>query len=191
MVDDRQDRVVELWDEGIDTIEAWVSYVLSANVENLTLAGHAANGTGNQLDNMIIGSFRANDLDGMAGADTLIGQSGKDTLCGGAGADMLLGGSGSDVFEFARTSDSRGAAIDTLGDFGGGDRIDLRQIDADSKLAGNQAFAFIGKNAFSGRGGGELNFVDGILSADVNGDKIADFQVAIDASKLVASDFFL
>ena len=35
----------------------------------------------------------------------------------------------------------------------GVDRIDLRQIDADSSLAGNQAFAFIGANGLSGDAG--------------------------------------
>jgi hypothetical protein len=44
-------------------------------------------------------------------------------------------------------------------DFSGasGDRIDLSMLDANPKLAGNQAFSFIGKTAFTGKTG-ELRY---------------------------------
>ena len=76
---------------GRDTINASVSYTLSANVENLTLTGTAAiNGTGNALDNVITGN---------AGNNTLNGGSGTDTLIGGAGNDLYLVNSALDVVQ--------------------------------------------------------------------------------------------
>lgn len=54
IVDDISDLIEETLDGGIDTIRSSVSYILSANVENLTLTGSGAiNGTGNALANTI------------------------------------------------------------------------------------------------------------------------------------------
>jgi Ca2+-binding RTX toxin-like protein len=59
-------------------------------VENLTLTGTSAiNGTGNTLDNVLIGNSAGN---------TLTGDAGNDVLDGGAGADMLTGGTGNDTY---------------------------------------------------------------------------------------------
>ena len=65
---------------GVDTIQSSVTFTLSANVENLTLTGtNVINGTGNSLDNTIIGNDNSNILTGGAGADTLNGGLGNDT----------------------------------------------------------------------------------------------------------------
>ena len=65
---------------GVDTVRSAVTYTLTTNVENLTLTGNNINGTGNALDNVIIGSAGNNTLDGgSAGADRLIGGLGNDT----------------------------------------------------------------------------------------------------------------
>ncbi|GLK90810.1 beta strand repeat-containing protein [Pseudomonas turukhanskensis] len=67
-------------DDGVDTVVASVSFAIGDNVENLTLTGKAAiNGTGNELENQIIGNDGANILDGGTGADTLTGGKGNDT----------------------------------------------------------------------------------------------------------------
>ncbi|MDZ4328792.1 MAG: cadherin-like domain-containing protein, partial [Pseudomonas sp.] len=85
-VDDAGDVVVENVAEGTDTVKANVSHTLSANVENLTLAGTAAiSGTGNALNNTLIGNDAANVLDGGAGADILSGGKGNDTYSFGRG----------------------------------------------------------------------------------------------------------
>ena len=66
----------------IDTVIASLSYRLGSNLENLTLTGNAAlNGTGNKLDNQIIGNTGNNSLDGgEGGVDRLTGLGGADTF---------------------------------------------------------------------------------------------------------------
>ena len=84
VVDNTLDVVTEAGSAGNDTIEASVTYTLSANVEKLTLTGVASiDGYGNSLANVLQGNAAANVLDGSAGNDTLIGGNGKDTLDGG------------------------------------------------------------------------------------------------------------
>ncbi|MBC3372878.1 M10 family metallopeptidase C-terminal domain-containing protein [Pseudomonas sp. SWRI92] len=65
---------------GVDTVLASSNYVLSANIETLTLSGVGnINGTGNALNNRITGNTAANVLDGGIGIDTLVGGTGNDT----------------------------------------------------------------------------------------------------------------
>lgn len=66
------------------TSVAGVTYTLNAagrlQVENLTLLGAlAVNGTGNLLDNTLVGNGAVNTLDGGVGADTMNGGGGNDT----------------------------------------------------------------------------------------------------------------
>ncbi len=73
IVDNVGDKVTELAGEGLDTIQSSVTYTLSANVENLTLSGTSAiNGTGNGLDNVMVGNSAVNRLTGGAGNDTYV-----------------------------------------------------------------------------------------------------------------------
>jgi len=84
------DSIIEAANAGIDTVQTAITYVLGANVENLTLTGTVAvNGSGNELDNTLLGNSAINILS--AGA-------GNDTLNGGAGADILIGGVGDDTY---------------------------------------------------------------------------------------------
>ncbi|MEN9657602.1 MAG: hypothetical protein RL571_1067 [Pseudomonadota bacterium] len=93
-VDNIADVITENAAEGTDLVQANVSWTLGNNLENLTLTGSAAiNGTGNALNNVLIGN---------AGANTLTGAVGNDTLSGGAGADALIGGAGNDTYVLAR-----------------------------------------------------------------------------------------
>jgi Ca2+-binding RTX toxin-like protein len=106
LLDSSADIVTEQADEGLDTIEASVTHTLGNHTENLTLTGSAAiNGTGNDLDNTLIGNASDNILSGGAGDDTLDGQSGHDTLDGGAGADRLAGGVGNDTYVIDQIGD--------------------------------------------------------------------------------------
>jgi Ca2+-binding RTX toxin-like protein len=73
------DVVVEARRKGTDTVQSAITYTLGANVENLTLIGtNAIDGTGNELDNVLIGNASANVLDGSIGIDTMIGGLGND-----------------------------------------------------------------------------------------------------------------
>ena len=99
VVDNTGDVVTENANEGTDTVQASVTYTLAANVENLTLTGTGTiNGTGNTLNNVIIGNSGNNILAGLAGADTLDGGAGigHRVLCGFVfrGHGELGGGNG-------------------------------------------------------------------------------------------------
>ncbi|MDH4234409.1 MAG: hypothetical protein OEV15_04660, partial [Gallionella sp.] len=109
--------VIEYAGNGSDTVQSSISYVLSANVENLTLTGVAAiDGTGNTLDNMLYGNAAANILVAGAGNDLLDGGSGNDILKGDAGNDVLEGGDGNDTLSDTAGNNlfNGGAGIDTL-----------------------------------------------------------------------------
>jgi len=93
-VDSLSDVVTEFLNQGIDTVIASVSnYVLPTNVEKLTLNALSLttlNGTGNELDNVILGNAAANALYGLVGADILDGGDEVDFLFGGVGNDSYF-----------------------------------------------------------------------------------------------------
>jgi hypothetical protein len=87
--DNAKYKMVELADEGTDTVRSTVSYKLSLNVENLALLGTKnANATGNLGDNGLQGNKGDNVLTGLAGIDTFhFGtKGGTDTI-----ADFVIG----------------------------------------------------------------------------------------------------
>lgn len=152
------------------------------------------NADGSNAGDVIFGSNVKNVLKGLAGNDSIAGRGGNDVLVGGLGHDLLQGDSGADRFDFNfRAESAVGANRDVVLDFNHnqGDRIDVRDIDANTTQAGNQAFTFIGGNNFSSSAG-QLRFKDGIVSGDITGDGRADFQIGVQGiSTMVASDFVL
>src|SRR5205085_11617381 len=80
-VDNLGDRVKEQSAAGgIDLVISSVSFGLEPYAENLTLTGSANIwGTGNILDNVLIGNSGNNTITGGAGADTMTGGRGNDT----------------------------------------------------------------------------------------------------------------
>ena len=97
-VDHSADQITELAGQGTDSVLATANYTLSANVENLTLAGSAVQGTGNESANTLTANDLGNTLSGLAGNDTLTGSAGNDLLDGGTGADQMAGGLGDDSY---------------------------------------------------------------------------------------------
>ncbi|UXN76066.1 hypothetical protein N8D56_25505 (plasmid) [Devosia sp. A8/3-2] len=92
IIDAAGDVVTELAGEGTDLVRSSLTYIPGAHVENLTLTGTAGiNGTGNALDNELVGNEAAN---------VLMGGDGNDVLRGGGGADVLNGGSGFDIASY-------------------------------------------------------------------------------------------
>ena len=143
----------------------------------------------------LIGGEGNDQVSGEEGADSLSGGAGADTLEGGAAADTVSGGAGADVFIFRDGTLSN--TPDVISDFvrTQGDKVWLMAIDANTGLAGDQKFAFIGTKAF-GKIAGELRFQEsnGVTSVigDTNGDGLADFTLLMPgAGTLQAADFLL
>ncbi|HMI95583.1 MAG TPA: calcium-binding protein [Micropepsaceae bacterium] len=157
------------------------------NMENLI------SGAGNDS---LTGTAGVNKIDGGAGNDSIDGGGGADKLTGGLGADSLTGGAGSDNFVFTDIAQSTVAIAgrDEVADFNQ-DKIDLKLIDANTGLAGDQAFTLIGTAAFSGVAG-ELRYAlsggNTLVTGDVNGDATADFAVLVTGvHSFVGADFLL
>jgi Ca2+-binding RTX toxin-like protein len=97
VVDNSQDLIL-LDTEGTDTVQSSISYRLTSDLEHLTLTGSSTiNGTGNDLDNTILGNSGINTIDGGIGKDSIDGGAGNDILKGGAGDDTLKGNSSNDL----------------------------------------------------------------------------------------------
>ena len=93
VVDNMGDVIIEGASAGTDIVNSSVTYVLAANVENLTLSGALAiNATGNTLNNALIGNTGNNTLDGGTGADTLVGGLGNDTFVVDVVGDIVTEG---------------------------------------------------------------------------------------------------
>jgi Ca2+-binding RTX toxin-like protein len=94
-VDSAGDKTIEGGGQGIDSVQASVSFTLAVNLENLALTGTAViNGTGNTLANLLIGNAASNVLDGLGGADTMKGGAGHDTYKVNSAGDVVIEGSG-------------------------------------------------------------------------------------------------
>lgn len=191
--------------QGYEVSSGGYSLTMSAAEADRNLNGSSRNDTMNGAggNDSLNGQAGQDSLQGLGGHDTLLGLTGNDTLdggagndllIGGAGRDMMTGGAGADLFRFATLADSAvGTTRDLIAAFNraDGDRIDLAAIDASSRLAGDQAFNFIGSTSFT-RIAGQLRFADGLLQADVNGDARADMEVSIlGVDSLLATDFLL
>jgi Ca2+-binding RTX toxin-like protein len=155
---------------------------------------------GSQGDDAIVGGNGNDTLLGAQGNDVISGGAGNDVLIGGSGLDTLLGEAGQDTFVFTGTSLATldtgvGANRDLILDFSG-DVLDLHQIDANLNTAGDQAFSFIGTNAFTAAGQVRF-FADGagntIVEGNVDNDLHADFQIELNgfAGQLQAGHFVL
>ena len=146
----------------------------------------------------LYGDDGADQIVGGSGDDTIYGGAGDDIVNGGAGGDMLFGGTGADMFVFGNAVDSSGGfdSGDWIRDFdaSAGDRIDLSAIDAVAG-GGDDAFTFIGTDAFGGVAGQlrlEILSDRSFVLGDLDGDGVADFFIRLNTTvPLSAGDFAL
>ncbi|MFA7275231.1 MAG: type I secretion C-terminal target domain-containing protein [Pseudobdellovibrionaceae bacterium] len=148
VIDNVGDVITEGAAAGTDSVEAYADYTLGSDLENLTLKGSAHTGTGNALDNKLMGG---------SGDDILNGLDGNDTLDGGLGADIMTGGAGDDTYYI----DNAGDVI--VEDVGGG--TDTVIVNADYVLTnaniesvhvvgtGHSVTGSVGNNTLSGSSG--------------------------------------
>jgi Ca2+-binding RTX toxin-like protein len=148
VVDSVTDTITEVAGGGTDTIQSSVTYSLAnpdfaglAFVENLTLTGAAIiNGTGNSLNNLIIGNTAANILEGLAGTDTLQGGAGDDTYIVDTTTDTI--------------TENAAAGTDTV------------QSSVSNTLAANVEKLILLTGATSGTGNGLANTITGNAAAN-------------------------
>nr|WP_295890367.1 M10 family metallopeptidase C-terminal domain-containing protein [uncultured Devosia sp.] len=162
-------------------------------IENVLGGAGADTITGSSGANSLNGGGGDDVLLGMGGADTLLGGAGADRLTGGAGRDVMTGGADNDTFIFAAVSEmsTSTSARDVITDFTAGvDKFNFTAIDANTAVAGDQAFSFLAAQgaAFTGVRG-QVRWVQEdptgtandktIVMGDINGDRIADFHVEL------------
>ena len=183
-----------------------------ANIENVTSNGGSDTLTGNAAANVLSGGGAAdvlnggggndslnggggndilngdadNDtLSGAGGSDILVGGAGNDMLIGGQEADTLIGGTGNDIFDFNNLNEvGVGLGLrDVITDYAAGEIIDLVTMDANTALAGNQAFSNVAGAAFSAAA--QVRYVqvgaDTLIQGNIGGanGNAADFEILL------------
>lgn len=162
--------------------------------------------TGGSGNDTMYGGIGGDRLTGNDGNDVMWGGDGSDVLNGSAGQDVYYGGTGFDFFQFGglfidgNTAPGTGntlATADRIMDYSAAqsDRFDLQQVDANTNLAGDQAFSFLGTGAFTGVAGQLRYQVMGsetIIMGDLNGDGASDFMIRVSGVHALAEgSFFL
>jgi hypothetical protein len=158
-------------------------------------------GLGNSGNNTVNGGDGVDQIRGSQRVDTINGDGGNDKIMSLGGADVLTGGGGNDQFRYFSSADS-GVGVansDRITDFTiGVDRLNFALIDADAALAGDQEFSFIGTDAFTNTGVGQIRYTnsgtDLLVQADVNGDGVVDMEIilqGLNGGTLTAGDFIL
>ncbi|NNG25511.1 VCBS domain-containing protein [Telluria aromaticivorans] len=155
VVDNAGDAVNEAAGEGLDTVQSSIDYSLTSEVENLTLTGNAlVSGTGNELDNTIIGNISSNALYGGLGNDTLTDAAGNDRLDGGLGADSMSGGAGNDTYVVDNAGDLVTEGVNT--------GVDTVESSIDYTLAANvDNLVLTGSSDLVGHGNALNNVITG------------------------------
>jgi Ca2+-binding RTX toxin-like protein len=144
-VDVSADVVIERAGEGYDQVYAGTNYVLAAGSHVELLQARDLWGSTAPVD--LVGNEFGNSLVGNYGQNTLVGSPGND---GGGydGLDVMTGYGGGDVFVWTSTNETRlaGQEADVVTDFirAEGDLLAFNLIDANTAVAGDQAFTFVG-----------------------------------------------
>ncbi|MEK7351528.1 MAG: calcium-binding protein, partial [Nitrospirota bacterium] len=138
------DTVVENVNEGLDLAYSYISWTLNDNVETLKLAGtDAINGTGNSLNNTLIGSHNS-------AANVLTGGAGNDTYEVGVGDTVVENvNEGTDLIQIDMTW-TLGANVENL-TLTGVDAINGTGNSLNNVLRGNSA-----NNTLNGEAGADV-----------------------------------
>jgi Ca2+-binding RTX toxin-like protein len=213
VVNSLSDTVVESFETGVainlqtDHVYSTVSYVLGANIENLSLNHYELplylniDGTGNALDNGIYGNGGNNILNGLGGNDRIYGYRGNETIYVGTGSDLLQGDDGDDMIFAGQGTDllyggdgndnlQGGSQNDFLFGEGGADILLAGQ--GDDYLgggAGNDLLnGALGSDTLTGGAGNDTFAFSTALSSDAV-DTIKDFSVTNDKIQLSKAIF--
>jgi len=166
---------------GVDT--ASYQYASAGVTVSLSLVGAQTTvGSGSDTLNAI------ENITGSNYVDTLTGGTGANTITGLAGKDIMTGNGGADTFKFNTITDSAtDANRDVILDFSADDVINLVSIDANTGLAGDQAFTAIKTGTFSATTSftsadvGKLFFdtTSKILYGNTDTDAAAEFSIQL------------
>lgn len=176
-VDSRSDAIVELANEGTDTVYASASYTLPSQVEILILQeGGDFSAGGNSLNNR---------LEGNSGNNVLAGGLGKDTLVGGLGNDIYVLSDNLDTLVDTGGIDSIRSSLDiVLGTgFENAELVGITDAAATGNAADNTLQGNMGDNILEGKGGvdtlsggaGSDQFVLSYNGLNLVADQISDF----------------
>lgn len=189
--------------DGIDLVYSAATFSLSdgarvlGSVERLTLTGTAnINGTGNALNNLLVGNSGANALNGLTGADIMRGFAGADTYTvdnvGDVVDESIAGSDGTDAIlssislSLADTAHVKGA-IERLTLTGTASIYAIGNTIA-NVITGNSGNNIIaganGNDTLTGAGGADHFLFNTALNAATNVDVITDFSVPSDTIRL-------
>ncbi len=185
IVESAGDRAVEQTGEGYDTVrvERLASYTLGDHVEALELGSGSIDGSGNSLDNVLIGNAASNRLDGLAGADVMSGGEGDDVYVVDAAGDIVIerAGGGIDRVESAvdhtLTSEVENLVLKVAGTRGTGN--ELSNVLTANDL-GNLLSGLAGDDSLIGGAGSDV--LDGGAGSDSMTGGAGDDTYVVDSS---------
>jgi hypothetical protein len=157
---------------------------VSNSVHTYTLQTADAAGNGAMLPGSVIV--------GSTAADMLMGNAADNVIYGGAGVDTLTGGGGADTFVWSSASEApmqvlrnKSLNVETITDFGAGDKLDLSALGHLSYGGQTQSMKPLTADWYVSNG-------NTFVIADVDGDGKTDFIVKLlGVHTLTADDFVL